>query len=375
MNHPVLGNLLEEYLKKMRHIFSLKLDLLINFYFKKREIWIIMFLLCTNFGNAQKCTIPNAQKEISFFFNQLDVQQHTIVGIYPDIQRHCIYYLHHDAYYTTCYDSFFKYDLLERTTIPIIICNSNKGIKCTNTEKPIIFRGIIDSCYVSGDKSKILIAGDGLSNTIATGTTICLNTINGSFLDLDIPAANIESINHDIIKIRKSFFCYNPDNKYCSADAGCGYTAYIDFHGNIQSVGKVEWQGQDVPLSTFKQFIKEVTDKNNKIYICNSASLNWNKWEECDLILILVPNKCFMLKSRIGDPKLELTINKKLWNQHIEQNEYTLSFLCKGKFGNGINQDCIVILRNHGFNSQQIEIYLGIEEYIHPTIFKITEYK
>ena len=34
MNHPVLGNLLEEYLKKMRHIFSLKLDLLINFYFK-----------------------------------------------------------------------------------------------------------------------------------------------------------------------------------------------------------------------------------------------------------------------------------------------------------------------------------------------------
>ena len=55
--------------------------------------------------------------------------------------------------------------------------------------------------------------------------------------------------------------------------------------------------------------------------------------------------------------------------------ESTYSFLCKGKFGNGINQDCIVILRNHGFNSQQIEIYLGTEEYIHPTIFKITEYK
>lgn len=342
-----------------------------------------MFLLCANYcGNAQERSIENAQKEISFFLSQLDAEQNTVVAVYPDIYRHCIYYLHRDVYYSICYDSFLKYDLLTRIITPVIVCGSDKGVKCTNMEDPVIFHGVIDSCYVSEDKSRILIAGDGLSNVVATGTTVCLNTVNGSFLDLEIPANSLQSVNNDLIEVRRSFSCYNPDGKYCSADAGCGYTSYLDFDGNTESIGRIEWQGKSVPLGIFVQFMKEVTDKKNRTYICNlMASRNkrnylwsdWSKWEECDLILILIPNKHFMLKNRIGDSMLELSINRRLENQQVKPNEHTLQFSCTGKWGNGKNQDCVVGLRKYGSASQQIYIDMEAEREGECLVFELTE--
>ena len=112
-----------------------------------------------------------------------------------------------------------------------------------------------------------------------------------------------------------------------------------------------------------------MASRNKRNYLWS----DWSKWEECDLILILIPNKHFMLKNRIGDSMLELSINRRLENQHTKPNEHTLQFLCTGKWGNGKNQDCVVGLRKYGSASQQIYIDMEAEREGECLVFELTE--